>query len=187
LSHSMSKKVGQADLRKLMQKVQQKDPNKAGKDNSKKYKLSGRELRLLEEQKREKEAKEAAKKAKEASRKESQHEGSGYNSSLPQEFFDAKPKKSILKNKSAGHVHVWTSPAAVNVQPASQAANEKQTGEPGAKKARGEDKSQKEEKKKSEAGSQSQPQASTSNELPAGFFDDPKLDAKVRLLDDNDM
>ena len=87
------KKVSQADLRKLMSGSIGKGSAGSGSAGSKRYKVSGRELALIEEQKRIKAAEKERKAAKASAA------AAALAATLPPT--DAKPVKSILKNKAA--------------------------------------------------------------------------------------
>jgi len=172
------KKVSQADLRKLMSGSINKSGGASSATSSKRYKVSGRELALIEEQKRIKLAEKERKAAKASAA------AAALAATLPPT--DAKPVKSILKNKASSAAPLQpqlsstiktpssrilaaapsTHPSA---PPSATPASSLTTASPAAKSI---DLNQADE---------GQPEAEDGKTpLPEGFFDDPVMDAKAR-------
>lgn len=172
MSGSQKKPVSQADLRKLMSgSINKSSSAGAGgsSSSSKRYKVSSRELALIEEQKRIKLA-EKEKKAAKASAA-----AAVLAAALPPT--DAKPVKSILKNKAAPQLSsTFKAPAPSRAPPvappsATPASSLTTTATAAAPSRPVEP--EEAVKAEEEGGGKAAP-------LPEGFFDDPVMDAKAR-------
>ena len=150
------RKVTQDDLRKMMADIKS-NPTKS---TSKKLKLSARELALIEEEKRQK----ALRDQEKIRLKQEKMARIVPNQSL-------QPKKSILKN--SGSTSNYVPPSLTPYQLQAAASEKKQI-------------SIQESPQQSSAPVQptkkvvEEKEPDESGELPEGFFDDPKLDAKAR-------
>jgi len=167
------KKVSQADLRKLMSGSISKASAGGSSAGSKRYKVSGRELALIEEQKRIKAAEKERKAAKASAA------AAALAATLPPT--DAKPVKSILKNKAAAAAPVppqlsstFKAPpprvdaVAIPSPPPSATPASSLTAAPT-------------KSTKTADLDGVQPEAGDGKaSLPEGFFDDPVMDAKAR-------
>lgn len=150
------------DLQRYNFQIKTSGAKDASGPGNKKYKLSSRELALMEEQKRDEERRKSREKEKKAA---------ALASLPPVPDASAVPQKSILKNKPS-------TPLVVQMPPPSFIPTPKQTVET----------SGSEEATATESTDQNvepvQPIVDAGDQtsaLPEGFFDDPVLDAKVKL------
>ncbi len=180
------RKVTQNDLRKLM--AEAKSGTSIAKGSSampKKLKLSARELALIEEQKRQK----ALRDQEKIRLKQEKEARVVPNKNL-------QPKKSILKNNSSSNYvppQMYIPNTTAQKQPATPAnvtSTSLMTEAPSSRTAATTTSSSHSKhttstssaKAASAASSEVAPQDTDSSTLPEGFFDDPKMDAKVRQL-----
>jgi len=197
------KKVSQAELRQMMQKMKAEKPT-AKNSKLKKYKLSAREIALLEEEKKRKLEEESEERRKMAR-----------TAGVPENFFDSAktkaflnlnkaPARSILKNSRPGASDSatkplanskasgkeWTSSAPVLNQSASSGGGSSKFKTPsgGTILHLQEEADQSQLPKDffdSGKGKEVVPaeQEEEDNKLPEGFFDDPIQDAKARGIE----
>lgn len=167
-SKPKSKSVTQSDLRKLMAQTKNNSETKNSSSKIRKLKLSSRELFLLEQERKQKEE---AKKAKATS--------APTKRPLPEDFFERKPVKSILKNSGSSSS---TSAAASVSSSSSRPPPVKKYRPSGVVAAVGPTRVAPPPQGSSSSAADSEPlkdESETGKELPEGFFDDPIQDAKV--------
>ena len=168
------RKVTQDDLRKMMANI--KSTNDKTSTVPKKLKLSSRELALLEEEKRQK----ALRDQEKIRLKQEKMARIVPNQSL-------QPKKSILKNSGGATPSFAVPPSGFKAKVPKVSTPPEQSSKPSSENKKGlptdffdsDTKSDDVVKRKEDRGGENDEEK---QELPEGFFDDPKLDAKARKV-----